>query len=76
MAGSRTGVPTIIKAARRICRMVGVWGAGNLESSTTPAFAAAVAALVLACQAFEALDDFPAQIDRTAPFGPEDEQPA
>lgn len=70
MSGSRTGTPTIIKLSRRICKLVAVWGASNLEARTTPEFAAAVAALVIACNAFEALDDFPGQIDNTGPtFG-------
>jgi len=76
MAGSRTGTPTIVKLARGICRMVGVWGAGDLEARTTPEFAAAVSALVAACHALEALDNFPLEVDRQAPFGPEDLQPA
>jgi hypothetical protein len=72
MAGSRTGTPTIIKLSRRICRLVGTWGASNLEAKTSPEFAAAVAALVIACHAFEALDDFPAQIDNTGPLSSKD----
>lgn len=72
MAGSRTGTPTIIKLSRRICRLKAAWGANDLESSTTPAFRAAVDALVAACLAFEALDNYPAEIDRIAPHGPED----
>jgi len=74
MAGSKTGTPTIIKLARRICKIRAIWGASDLETKTTEAFAAAVAALAVACAAFEALDDYPAQIDRTAPFGPGDEE--
>jgi hypothetical protein len=76
MAGSKTGTPTIIRLVRKICKLVAVYGAGNLGSSTTPEFAAAVVTLVAACHAFEALDDFPAQIDTTSPFGPEDLPPA
>lgn len=72
MAGTRSGTPTIIKLARRICKLSAVWGAADLEAKTTPAFKAAVDALVIACHAFEALDDFPAQIDRTTPYGVED----
>ena len=72
MAGSRTGTPTIIKLARKICRLKSVWGASNLAANTTPEFAAAVEALQVACVAFEALDNFPAQIDMVAPAGPED----
>ena len=46
--------------------------AADLAAKTTPQFAAAVSALVLACQAFEALDDQPYQVDNTAPRGPGD----
>lgn len=72
MAGSRTGTPSIIKLARKICKLKNLLGASNLAASTTPEFAAAVAALVVACAAFEALDDFPAEIDTSSPYGPED----
>lgn len=72
MAGSRTGTPTIIKLARKICRMKAIWGAGNLGAATNPDFVAAVNLLVAACALFEAADDYPAQIDRTEPIGPED----
>jgi hypothetical protein len=72
MAGSRTGTPTIIKLVRKICRLVTVLGAGNLSSSTSVEYAAAVFALVAVCAAFEAADNFPAQIDRVDPAGPED----
>lgn len=68
MAGSKTGTPTIIALTRKICKMVAVYGAGNLASTTTPEYATAVFALVAACQAFEALDDFPAQIDSSGPI--------
>lgn len=73
---ARTGVPSIIDLARRICYFVGRYGAGNMAAATTPEFAAAVLALVAACNAFTALDDQPAEIDRTAPYGPEDLPPA
>lgn len=72
MAGTRTGTPTIIRLVRKICRIHATWGASNLASRTTPEFAAAVTALMAACAAFEALDNFPAEIDRVAPDGPED----
>lgn len=65
MAGSITGTPTIIKLARKICQLRSIYGAGDLATKATPEFAAAVAALALACAAFEALDDFPGQIDST-----------
>lgn len=75
MAGTKTGTPTIIRAARVICRMVGVWGAGDLATKTTPEFATAVFALVTACQAFEALDDFPGQIDSSGGIRPGEDVP-
>lgn len=77
MAGSKTGSPTIIALTRKICKMVAVYGAGDLGTKATPEFRTAVLALVAACQAFEALDDFPGQIDATAPIRPgEDVGPA
>lgn len=75
MAGTVTGVPTIIKLTRKICRLVGTYGAGNMAAATTPEFAAAVLALVTACQAFEALDDQPGEIDSTAPIRPGEDVP-
>lgn len=68
MAGSRSGTPTIIVLVRKICSLVNRFGAVDLASKTTNEYAAAVLALVAACHAFEALDDFPGQKDRTAPF--------
>lgn len=76
MAKIKTGSSSIIRLARKICVLVGVYGAVDLGTRTTPEFAAAVSALVLACHAFEALDDYPAQIDATAPFGSEDVEPS
>jgi len=73
---ARTGIPTVIDAARLICKMVGVYGTPGLSAATTPEFAAAVLALVAACNAFTALDDYPGEIDRTTPYGPEDLPPA
>lgn len=62
---ARTGTPSIIRLVRKICVLVALYGANDLESRTTPAYAAAVVALVAACQAFEALDDFPGERDNT-----------
>lgn len=76
MSKSKTGVSSIIKLVHKICNLVAVYGASDLSTRTTPAYAAAVTALVAACHAFEALDDFPAQIDATAPFGSEDVVPS
>lgn len=72
MAGSRTGTPSIIRLSRKICKLKAAWGAADLSAATSPEFAAAVTALQIACLAFEALDNFPAQIDRVEPDGPED----
>lgn len=68
MAGTKTGSPSIIRLSRKICKLVAIYGAGNLATTATPEFAAAVSALVIACQAFEALDDQPGQIDSTTPI--------
>ena len=69
MARTVNGVSTILKASRIICRMVGRFGTAGMAQQTTPAFAAAVTALASACMAFEALDDYPGEIDRTPPYG-------
>ena len=71
----RTGASTIIKAAKIICRMIGLFGTRGLQEATNSSFVAAALALVAACQAFEAADDHPFAIDTTAPFGPEDVPP-
>jgi hypothetical protein len=68
MAGSKTGTPTIIKLVRRICRIKAIYGASDLAARTTTEYAAAVTALQAACAIFEALDDFPGQIDNTGPL--------
>lgn len=67
MSGSKTGAPTIIVLVRHICRLVNKYGAGNLSTLATPEFAEAVLVLVAACAAFEALDDFPGQVDVSGP---------
>lgn len=72
MAKTKTGTSTIIVLSRKICRLVGIFGASDLQARTSPEFKSAVDLLVAACHAFEAADDFPGQIDRTAPNGPED----
>lgn len=75
MARTRTGASSILFATRVICRQVGKYGVAGITAATTPAFGAAVSALVVACQAWEALDDYPGQIDETAPLGVGDETP-
>lgn len=59
-------------STRKICKMVGMFGTQGIAAATTPQFVAAVAALVIACQAFEALDNYPGEIDNVAPAGVED----
>lgn len=76
MAGSRTGVPTIIRLVRKICDVVRTYGAQGLAAATTPQYAAAISALMLACAAFEALDNAPGEIDGIDPVGPEDPEGA
>lgn len=75
MAGTRTGTSTIYYLAKKICKMVNLYGASDLGSRTSEDFAAAVGALVAACHAFEALDNYPFQVDRVSPAGPEDSLP-
>lgn len=72
---ARTGTPTIIKLARKICQIVGTYGAFDLEAKTSTAYKLAVDALVVACHAFEAADNYPGEIDYVAPQGPEDPGP-
>lgn len=64
------GTSSILYASRIVCRMVGKFGTARFALRTTPAFAAAVEALVTACMAFEALDDYPGQIDSSGPIRP------
>jgi len=73
---ARTGTPTIIVLVRKVCRLFNVLGASDLATKTTPEFATAVAALAAACHAFEALDDYPAQIDYSGPIRAGEDIPA
>jgi len=67
---ARTGTPSIIKLSRHIARILNKHAAFDLASKTTPEMAAAILALVAAVTAFEALDDYPGEIDSTGPsFG-------
>jgi hypothetical protein len=73
MGRTVNGVSSILVGTRLICRMVGRFGTAALETATTPELAAAVIVLVGACQAFEALDDYPGERDRTEGELPEDD---
>lgn len=75
MAGTRTGSKSIIRFARKICRLRAVYGAGDLATVATPEFAEAVAVLEIACAAFEALDNAPGEIDNVAPLRPGEDGP-
>lgn len=66
MARQVFGTQAILKLARGICRLVDRFGTVILGRQTSPEFAQAVAALVAACKALDALDDYVAVIDRTA----------
>lgn len=66
------GVSSILDAARVICRNYSRFGAAGLITRTTPEFAVAVGAFVLACEALMLVDDQPAVIDREEPLGDED----
>lgn len=69
MARQVTGTQGILKAARVICRLVNRFGVVRLAGQTSPEFAAACAALAVACAALDAADDFVAVIDRTPQDG-------
>ena len=71
MARQVNGTSSIIAASRWICRMVGRFGVARFTANTTPEFGAAVTALVLACMAWEALDDFPGEVDHTGGEDPD-----
>lgn len=71
---TRTGASSILQHTRAICRIVGIYGVQGLFAYTGSAqLRDAVNLLVVACQAYEALDNIPGQIDRQAPYGAEDE---
>lgn len=72
MARTIDGTSSILRAARTICRMTGRFGTAQLGTRVSPEFRDAVGLLVTACMAFDALDDFPGEIDATLPFGVED----
>lgn len=65
---ARTGTASILKNARKICKLVNIYGAIDLASRTSEEFAAAVTALVAACTVLEGLDDLLGQIDNTGPM--------
>lgn len=76
MAGRRTGTSTILGCSRKISRVYHRFGATDLSTIGNSAIATAVAALVLAYDAWAASDDYPGQIDRTSPIEDIDVPPA
>lgn len=67
-----TGTPTIWKHAKKIAQVFGDLGGTDLASALSENFRVAVVALSIAVQEIKAADDYPLQIDRTLPAGPED----
>lgn len=69
----RDGKKVILAVARKTCRLVGRYGtAGVIAYTASPALGAALEAVRTACMAWEALDNYPGEIDEIAPDGPED----
>lgn len=66
------GTSSILEASRWICRIAGRFGTSAFGAATSDEFRAAVDALVIACNAFTALDDHPGEIDESLPLGKED----
>lgn len=62
-----TGLQSILRGARLICRMVNRFGLSGLDNWTSEEFKTAVGALVVACEALDAADDFPGAVDRNSP---------
>ena len=75
MAGSKTGVPTIWRNMVKITQLKQKYGASDAEARLGAGFAACIDAIVTCVLAVYATDDQPLQIERHAPFGPEDQPP-
>lgn len=65
-APTRTGLSTILRAAKQICRTASRLNSIPVITSLNPAFGAAVETIVTACEALRALDNFPGEIDSSA----------
>lgn len=72
MAGSKTGTPSIVKAARDITRLYQTYGASDLEAATNTQFKDCVVDLVACFVQLLLTDDYLLMRDRTGPAGPED----
>lgn len=75
MAGQRTGTPSIWKHAVKITRLKQTYGASDMAAKLGQPFADCITAVATCVAAVYAADDLPLQIDRHAPFGPEDQPP-
>ncbi len=69
----RDGTYTVKFVVNKLCRAYMKSGKAKLVLKYGSPFANAVEILVMACLALDALDDYPGEIDRTPPFGSEDE---
>lgn len=78
MAGSKTGSPSIWKHSLKIYRLYSKYGASDIDMVTNEgaAYGDCVRAIVTCVAAILLSDDLPLQIDRHAPYGPEDQPPA
>lgn len=63
---TRIGLSTILRAAKQICRTANRLNSVPILTALNPTFATAVAAVVAACEALRALDNFPGEIDSSA----------
>lgn len=61
----RTGLSTILKGVRLICRVAEKFNTVAYINTINPQLAVAISAVVTACQGLKALDDFPGEIDRS-----------
>lgn len=78
MAGSKTGSPSIWKHSLKIAQLYRKYGASDIDTITAEgtAYGDCVRAIVTCVAAVLLSDDLALQIDRHAPFGPEDQPPA
>lgn len=72
MAGSRTGTASIWRLATKIQKLQATYGASDMAARLGPDFVTCINALVACVLAVYAVDNFPLQIDRVPPQGPED----
>jgi hypothetical protein len=72
MAGSRTGTASIWRYAKKIQKLQATYGASDMTARLGADFTACVNALVACVIAIYGVDNFPLEVDRVAPHGPED----